>query len=140
MKYDPNLIDKFKNDHKEIVGLYTSVDLAARQGNFDMALSLLQEFHKAIAKHVALEKIKFYIYVEFIFSQKKKDLSSLKKIRIDMENISSEVSKFSKKYILEGLTQLSSQNQFIKDFEEIGVILTQRVKMEEKDLYPLYIQ
>ena len=90
---------------------------------------LIQEFESSLKLHVMLENRQLYTYLEELYEDEhdSEHLEHLKALQQNMGDILKEVKFFSKKY---------------SDWENYkrNKVLTKRVEMEEKFIYPMYME
>lgn len=137
ISYDALLIQKLKEDHQELVKLFTAIKSAASEGHFSEVPKILSEFKLALQTHLAVENVRFYVYVQQIYANDTDTSDFISGLRTEMNGIARVVMKFTEKY---GATQLSHDNVtgFLAELGEIGSVLVKRVQLEESRLYSLY--
>jgi regulator of sigma D len=137
ISYDVALIQKLKEDHQELVKLFTAIKSAATEGHFAEIPKILSEFKLALQTHLAVENVRFYVYVQQIYANDTDTSDFISGLRTEMNGIARVVMKFTEKY---GATQLSHFNVagFLAELDEIGSVLVKRVQLEESRLYALY--
>ena len=63
ISFDALLIDKLKEDHQELVKLFTAIKTAASEGHFAEIHKILHEFKLALQTHLAVENVRFYVNI-----------------------------------------------------------------------------
>jgi regulator of sigma D len=137
ISYDPMLIDKLKEDHQELVRLFTAIKKAAAEGKFKEIPHILSEFKLALQTHLAVENVRFYVYVQQLYANDLDTSDFITGLRSEMNGIARAVMKFTEKYSAVQLTH-STVSNFNSELDEIGAVLTKRVGLEESRLYSLY--
>jgi len=128
------LINTLKKDHKDLVNIYVSINKAMEKNDFHKAQTELKKFVHEYNKHILLEDTQLYIALEEKYQDKKQVLKTIRTIAKDMNGITRTISFFEKKY-----QHINSNNkeEFLKEFHNIGEVLTKRVEFEEERLYTL---
>lgn len=137
ISYDPLLIGKLKEDHQELVKLFTAIKKAATEGKFTEIPNILSEFKLALQTHLAVENVRFYVYVQQLYANDLDTSDFITGLRSEMNGIARAVMKFTEKYSAVQLTH-STVTSFNSELDEIGTVLTKRVVLEENRLYSLY--
>jgi hypothetical protein len=137
--YDPLLIDKLKEDHVELVKIFTAISAAATEQRFGDIPALLSEFKLALQTHLAVENVRFYVYVQQTYAQDIDTSDFVNGLRTEMNGIARAVVKFTEKY---SATPPLAETvaEFIEELGGIGAVLVKRVQLEETRLYSLYNQ
>ncbi|MBU1424585.1 MAG: hemerythrin domain-containing protein [Gammaproteobacteria bacterium] len=137
ISYDPMLIGKLKEDHQDLVKIFTSIKKAAAEGKFAEIPNILSEFKLALQTHLAVENVRFYVYVQQLYANDLDTSDFITGLRSEMNGIARVVMKFTEKYSAVQLTH-STATSFSSELDEIGAVLTKRVNLEESRLYSLY--
>ena len=137
ISYDALLIDKLKEDHQELVKLFTAIKSAASEGHFAEIQKILHEFKLALQTHLAVENVRFYVYVQQIYANDVDTSDFISGLRTEMNGIARVVMKFTEKHGAVPLTHATVAN-FLAELDEIGAVLVKRVQLEESRLYSLY--
>jgi len=135
--YHPNLVENLKSDHQALFTIYGAMVALVNQGKYAELTPKLQEFKMALQAHVLVENVQFYVYLQNKLQDDPMNLEFIKDVRKEMNGIARAVVNFSKKYETIEFTNEVKQT-FSDDLNEIGTVLTQRVEMEESQLYTLY--
>jgi len=128
------LIDNLIEDHKNLLGIYTEMVTEIKNDNFAEVQSLLNKFMQEYRKHILIEDTKLYIALEEKYKDKKQVLSTIQDISKDMDKITKSLNFFKRKY---SVINEANRNEFIKELEEIGAVLVERIELEEERLYTL---
>jgi hypothetical protein len=137
ISYDPSLIYKLKEDHEELVRLFTAIKSAAIGGKFADIPNILSEFKLALQTHLAVENVRFYVYVQQHYANDVDTSNFITGLRTEMNGIARVVMKFAEKHAADQLTH-STVGNFVTELDEIGAVLVKRVQLEESRLYSLY--
>jgi len=134
-KNDKNeLISTLKNDHKKLIQIYQEIDKAIEIDDFFNAQQNLKKFTENYNKHILLEDTQLYIALENQYKDSKQILKVIKTISKDMNGITRAITFFEKKYLN---INANNKEEFMEEFKEIGIILLDRIELEEERLYPL---
>jgi len=137
IRFRPQLVTSLTNDHQEIVTLYGEMFDLIGQHKYMQLGDKITEFKRALQAHVIVENVQFYTYLEVKLSNDETNLEFIQDVRKEMNGIARAVVQFSKKYEKAHFND-EVKDEFISDLEGIGKVLTQRVAMEESQLYTLY--
>lgn len=136
--YRPTLIDDLKSDHQQLGTIFAELVAATHAGKTKETKKALDQFEGLLYEHLLKEKTSFYIYLRGIFSQDEGTLELVNHFSREMDGIQREVMKFLRKYKNSDLSpnELSAMNN---ELSGLGKALTNRIKREESQLYPLYM-
>jgi hypothetical protein len=137
ISYDATLISKLKEDHQELVKLFIEIKTAATEERFSEVPRILSEFKLDLQTHLALENVRFYVYVQQHYAHDLETSDFITGLRSEMNGIARAVVKFIEKYSLGQLTHATAAI-FNAELAEIGTVLTRRIQLEENRLYALY--
>lgn len=138
VSYDPNLIDDLQSDHSEIVKLYSEMwGVRYDEENYPTLAICIGKFRRKFQAHLLKENIKFYVYLEQVMKDDEHSLNTIKSFRTDMNKIANFVVAFCNKYTRKDFSPALVES-FEADYKKVGRVLTQRVTLEENDLYTLY--
>jgi len=137
ISYNPELIKRLVSEHQYLLGIYTAIISASESRDYELLKEKLNDFGINLKAHLLTEHIELYIYLEYILSSDQKTFRYMHELRMEMDEISSEVIGFLHTY---RSNPVNDQNveKFQKQFEKIGHILSERIQREEKTLYTLY--
>lgn len=135
--YDAELVTKLKEDHQELVAIYTAIKSAATEQRFGEIGNLLANFKLNFQTHIAVENVRFYVYVQQHEALDADTSSFIADVRKEMNGIARAVLKFVETHTATPPTTTTAGG-FISELEQIGAVLTQRVQLEESRLYTLY--
>lgn len=137
ISYDPLLVQKLKEDHRDLVKIFTAIKSAAVEGQFGDIPAILSDFKLALQTHLAVENVRFYVYVQQSYAHDVDTSDFITGLRSEMNGIARAVMKFTDKYSAARPTPASVAD-FLVELDEIGTVLVKRVQLEESRLYSLY--
>ena len=138
IRYSPELINEFKQEHKRFFALHNAVLSARDRGDVAAIPPLLSEFEAALTGHFLTERIRLYAYLDAYFSVDRETHEMLREYRTEMDRIGASVMQLIRKYRNID-TDPRLREDFGDDFEELGKVLAERMLREEITLYPLYL-
>lgn len=135
--YDPGLVETLKDDHQHLLDVFGAIRRAGSEGHFAHLTDLLEQFKLALLNHVALENVKFYVYMQNHTQLDAPTLSFIAGVRKEMNGIARTVGRFVDTYLGE-LPSYATLSSFNEELGQIGEVLAQRIELEESRLYTLY--
>ncbi len=139
IRFRPELVEKLIKDHREIVVIYREINELFDKRDYGQIGVKVNEFKRKLQGHVIVENVQFYTYLENKLRNDSTNLEFIRDVRKGMNGIARAVVQFARKYEKVGFSDQVIE-EFAKDLAEIGDVLTQRVEMEESQLYSLYEQ
>ena len=139
ISYDPSLVASLKHDHDELVAQYQRLGELHRSGRFGEIRGELINFKTRFEAHVLTENVRFYTYLEQTLMGDAHNAELMRDFRREMNTIARGAVNFVKKYQISEFDS-TDREQFTKDYQTVGSLLTQRIEREESGLYPLYQQ
>lgn len=139
ISYDSQLINKLKEDHQELIEIFTEIKAAASVGHYRRIPSKLSELKLALQTHIAVENVRLYVYIQQNYAQDEEVSNFVTGLRSEMNGIARAAVKFAERYT-ETPPVASTPANFVSGLEEIRVVLVKRVHLEESRLYSLYLQ
>lgn len=137
IEYDTGLVDKLKEDHRELVRIYTAIKTAATENRYGDIHDLLSNFKLTFQTHLAVENVRFYVYVQQHMALDADTSNFIADVRKEMNGIARAVLKFVDTYMVAPPTPVTITS-FHTELDQIGPVLIQRVQLEESRLYSLY--
>jgi regulator of sigma D len=137
ISYDADLVNRLKGEHQELVQVFTSIKSVATEGHFRELPALMEHFKLTFLNHVALENVKFYVYMQKHLALDEETLSFITGVRKEMNGIARSVVRFIDTH-LAVLPSPATVADFNSELDQIGDVLVRRVQMEENRLYTLY--
>ncbi|SCZ58485.1 hemerythrin domain-containing protein [Thiohalomonas denitrificans] len=138
IRYSPELVEKLKEDHKDLIELYGQIAEEFAQADYKAVSQSLARFRGLLQGHLLTENVRLYIYLDRQFAHDDTKSELIRKFRREMDGIGRAATNFLRKYEAIGVnTELA--DAFKRDFNEVGQVLVQRIEREESTLYPLYM-
>ncbi len=137
IRYDAGLVDSLKNDHQDLVAMYTQLAEDATAGRFDRIDAGLQAFKIRLEAHLLTENVRFYVYLEQMLGEDPENTELIRGFRREMNSIARGVVEFVRRFRNEPVGP-SNQADFLREHGNVGQLLTQRIAREESELYVLY--
>jgi len=138
LNYNDNLIAMLKNDHEELFTLYRSIQEQFKSdSDFEKMKSVMNDFKVALEIHLMVEDAQLYGYIKNINQDNEMTYEFVNDVQKEMAKVAKKVLLFIDKYTNEKKYAKQSEH-FLDDLGEVGMVLTQRFDMEEKQLYSLY--
>lgn len=134
--YHPELINELKQEHQELLDLFIKLVKSSRAGEKNETRNLLDTFKRRLVSHILKENVQFYVYVKYLLCDDPVN-SELAKI---MQQEMSDIGKAVLDFIARSTDDTSLyDSDFQKELDQIGNVLTERIKIEEERLYGLYM-
>jgi regulator of sigma D len=135
--YDPDLVEALKDEHQHLLQGFSAIRRAAAEGRFAQLAELLEQFRLALLNHVALENVKFYVYMQNHAELDSPTVGFIAGVRKEMNAIARTVGRFVDAHLAEA-PSYATLTGFNEELDQIGEVLTKRIDLEESQLYPLY--
>ena len=142
VKYDPDLIAGLIADHKLLVDMFTDCVEAAEGREFGRIGSGLVSFKRVFNEHIVTENIRLYLYLISLTQEHSSEYEFLVSKRKEMGVIQRAVTDFIKTWVADsGASMVNDSNlrTFKEQLASTGKALLERIEMEEKVLYTLYM-
>ncbi|MCK5311668.1 MAG: hemerythrin domain-containing protein [Desulfobacteraceae bacterium] len=134
--YHPALINELKQEHQELLNLFTKLVKSSRAGEKKETRSLLDTFKRRLISHVLRENVQFYVYVKYLLVDDPANSEFAKIMQQDMTDIG----KTALDFIARSMEDTALyDSEFQNELSQIGIALTERIKIEEERLYGLYV-
>lgn len=135
--YKYGLTEGFKNEHQEISSIFENIILNANDKDYVTLPLMLSKFTKKCAEHFNAEE-ELYLYMKALAGSRSEiERKVANEFSAEMKNLS--VSLFS---IINQSNYIpvndNTVDGFVEELGELGEILQERIRREEKILYPLY--
>lgn len=135
--YDPQLVARLKQEHGELVRIFSAIKAATAQCHFNQLPGLMAEFKHAFLNHVGTENVKLYVYMQQHWETDTSTSEVVSGLRKEMNEIARAVMKFIDAHI-EAAPSPVGVMIFNAELEKVGAALLKRVEVEETRLYGLY--
>ena len=143
LKYNEQLIPDLKDAHGSLFTTYLEIEKAFKVDDekWHRIMDLIKDFESALKLHVMLENRQLYTYLEHLYEDEHdmEHLEHLRELQQNMGDIMKEVKYFSKKYS-DWENYKRNKDSFLSDLTAVGKALTKRVELEEKFIYPMYME
>ena len=134
-EFDKKLIKRLQADHIKLVKQVGKIETAYAQENGKKAKRELQILKSLTLDHFIKEDLKLYWYLKTFYKEQPKTLEEIKYFEESLKDIQVSVINFLDQYLKQDVLLNST---FKNEFDEIVQALANRIKTEEKNLYPLY--
>jgi len=135
--FDAGLVERLKDDHQELLQAYTAIRRTGAEGHFGHLPEMLEKFKLSLLNHIALENVKFYVYMQNHWAIDTETMRFIAEVRKEMNSISRAVVKFIDGHLTNAPSHLTIAG-FNEELEQIGQVLIKRISLEEERLYSLY--
>jgi regulator of sigma D len=139
ISYDHQLVPRLKADHQNLLALYTEIKIASDNGNYASIPQLLKSFRLVFQTHIAIESVKFYVYLKQHLADNSDLGSFVVDVRREMNEIASALTKFTNTYGSDKGIREEEIDIFKRDLDAIGEVFVKRINLEENHLYTLYL-
>ncbi len=135
--YKYGLTDSLIEDHKELLSIYGNIMGSAKKKEFTMLPMMLSNFSKKCLTHVNEEE-ELYNFMKILAGSRSDiERNVAREFSVEMKNLSVSIFTTLNQSSFIPVTD-NSVDGFIKEFEELGNVLQERIGREEKILYPMY--
>ncbi len=134
---ETELVSGLKEDHRELLSLYGQIATAAQHGPYDGIPDQLGTLRFRLESHLRRENYRLYGFLEDRLSTDRDKARLIQDFRREMGTIAKQALRFIRHWQEHGVDDASAA-RFREELEGVGVILAERIKREERDLYPLY--
>ncbi len=136
--YNSSLIKILSDEHKKIFDAYLSLkDSFEKSSNFEEILDKLNILKITLDMHLNFEDSTLYTYLKYKYRNDNAKLNFIIYADKEMKDIAKSALKFIEE-CSDYKTYLKKREEFIKELNLIGEVITKRVAFEEGQLYPLY--
>ena len=139
ISYDPHLVNKLKDDHKEMIVIYSRLLNDALTGQIESIREDLVLFRRVFQGHILMESVRFYVYLDRLLAEHDSVRDEARAVRKDMNGIAKAVAEFIHQWMTIPITPQTLPT-FIDQLQGIGAALVARVELEESTLYTLYTE
>jgi hypothetical protein len=135
--YKYGLTESLTEDHKELLSIYGNIMESAKNNEFTMLPMMLSNFSKKCLTHVNEEE-ELYNFMKILAGSRSEiERKVAREFSAEMKNLSVSIFTTLNQSSFIPVTD-NSVDGFIKEFEELGSVLQERIGREEKILYPMY--
>ena len=137
INYDRALVRNLKADRQHLVAIFTKMITHANNKNLAKLQTAIADFLALFNSHALTEYTKLYIFLVHAYKNDPKNHQIIMKFRYEMQNIGKAVRIFCTDWTQPGLST-QDLSHFLEEANGIGAVLTQRIKVEEEQLYQIY--
>jgi regulator of sigma D len=137
IKYYSDLVDEMVDDHRVLLAAYGDLVKAANTNDASGFKFLLLKFKSLLVAHLLKEAVKLYIYLRQKLKVDDSAYSLVTSYKSEMDGISRVAMAFVDEYTEKPVHQIDF-HQLTQQLREIGLVLGNRIRREESELYPLY--
>ena len=135
--YDQNLVPRLKQDHVQLLKIFTLMLNSAKAANYQKLKLHLDTFQKLFNAHALSEYTKLYIFLDYAFKQDEENSELIREFKREMTEIGRSVRAFYVNWIDADINDLNVED-FLTQAEGMGKVLVRRIKTEEERLYEIY--
>jgi regulator of sigma D len=137
ISFYPNLVQEMTDDHRELLALYGELVRAVNAQDGTVFKSVLIQFKSQLVAHLLKEAVKLYIYLRQKLKADESTYHLVSSYKSEMDGISRTAMNFVDEYTSKTVDQLD-YSRLSSQLRDIGVVLGDRIRREEHELYPLY--
>lgn len=137
IKYYSDLVDEMVDDHRALLAAYGDLVKTAGAKDASGFKFLLLKFKSLLVAHLLKEAVKLYIYLRQKLKGDESAYSLVTSYKSEMDGISRIAMAFVDEYTAKPAHQIDF-HQLTLQLREIGLVLGDRIRREESELYPLY--
>ena len=135
--YKYGFTETLVEEHKELLSIYENIIHSANKKEFTMMPMMLSKFSKMCFSHFNEEE-ELYTFMKGLAANRSEiEKKVATEFSIEMKNLSVSLFTTLNQSTFIPVTD-NNVNGFIKEFEELGTILQERIGREEKILFPIY--
>ena len=135
--YDETLVPRLKQDHVQLLTIFTRMINAAREPNYQKIKLHMDAFQKLFNAHALSEYTKLYIFLDHAFKQDEENNELIRDFKREMNEIGRAVRAFYAKWMEKEIDAFNVED-FLKQADGMGKVLVRRIKTEEDRLYEIY--
>jgi len=137
ISYKPSLIDKYGQDHENILAIFNESLSAVQNADSKNLLVKLRDLQIALRKHLLDEELNLYIYLRHCYTHDKPKQEVINKFKRRSKKVGTETFGFISKLSAEGYS-INYDDKFFSELLGIGNMLEHLMQAEENLLYPIY--
>jgi hypothetical protein len=136
-RFDPLFIPRLKAEHRELLEGFGQIKAFAEQGDWPAAEARLSQFRAVLTEHLVIESVRLYVFLTQACASDPDKLATMRQFSTEMHSIGKAVVKFVEQHS-ELVGRPDAQKSFVAGWPEIGFTLGDRIRREERSLYPMY--
>jgi hemerythrin-like domain-containing protein len=138
IQYYPELIKDLIGDHRRLFDLHDSIKTSFARRELALVSGSLKEFGVLVRNHLLTENMRLYIYLQQKMAGDEVNTALVRSFRKEMDGIAKTALEFLEKYNEIEKNSEVELSSFAEEFDQIGSVVSTRMKREEETLYPLY--
>lgn len=136
-RFDPLFIPRLKAEHRVLLETFGQIKALAEQGDWPAAEARLSQFRAVLTEHLVIESVRLYVFLTQACASDPDKLATMRQFSAEMHGIGKAVVKFVEQHT-ELVGRPDAQKTFVAGWPEIGFTLGDRIRREERTLYPMY--
>lgn len=136
-RFDPLFIPRLKAEHRVLLETFGQIKALAEQGDWPAAEARLSQFRAVLTEHLVIESVRLYVFLTQACASDPDKLATMRQFSAEMHGIGKAVVKFVEQHT-ELVGRPEMQQSFVAGWPEIGFTLGDRIRREERTLYPMY--
>jgi iron-sulfur cluster repair protein YtfE (RIC family) len=137
LAYDPELPDRLRRQHREILDLLQNTVAAARDGKYRHVENMLTEFQHGYRNHRFERNQRFIPYMNHCLANNKGHSELILKINSVTRHLDQRVITTVEKHKESGVAD-QNRDEFIEELEQIHSDLRKHMREEDEFIYPMY--
>lgn len=137
IQYNANLVQEMLDDHRALLSIYGDLVKAVDNKDGSVFKLTLVRFKSMLVAHLLKEAVKLYIYLRQKFRGDEGVYHLVTSYKNEMDGISRVAMSFVDEYTAKPIHEIDFF-QLSARLREIGLVLGDRIRREEMELYPLY--
>lgn len=137
ISYKPDLINKYQQDHRNILSIFNESLTAVQQADSKSLLERLRDLQIALRKHLLDEELNLYIYLRHCYTHDRQKQEVINKFKRRSKRVGTETFGFISKLSGEDYS-INYDETFFNELLGIGNMLENLLETEESHLYPIY--
>jgi len=139
--FHETLIEELKQDHQSILKLYAQINMAINNDQWEKVPGALGKFRRKLTDHLLCEGVKLYGYLQKGAQENHATYVQFRNFRNEMAHIGRAAFHFIDRFAEPDVfAQAEMRAAFATEFKVIGDVLADRIRREESQLYPLYVE
>ncbi len=138
IQFHPDLINELVGDHHRLLHLHGTIKESFARGDLAMVSGKLKEFGVLLRNHLLTENMRLYIYLQQKMAGDEVNTALVRSFRKEMDGIAKTALDFLDKYNEIEKVSGAKLDSFAGEFDQIGSVVSARMRREEETLYPLY--
>jgi regulator of sigma D len=137
IQYNADLVQEMLDDHRALLAIYGDLVKAVDNKDGSVFKLTLIRFKSMLVAHLLKEAVKLYIYLRQKLKGDEGVYHLVTSYKSEMDGISRVAMSFVDEYTAKSIHEIDFV-QLSARLREIGLVLGDRIRREEMELYPLY--